>query len=341
MGKGYKHGAGGDSSANLIVTCPAGVTVTASMGDKTYTKISNAQGIAAFYALDAGTWTVTITEDGKVATKSIAITTDFGIALTFNVIPEFTYTGEFEIVNDADEPITASTDNWKIRFLTSGTLVITKLKSAENSIDVFCVGGGGGGSSRSGNDGGAGGGGGYTATQNDVEMVVGQSYEIVIGQGGSSNADGTATTAFGFTAKGGKKGSGKTGGAGGSGGGGGGWSSDYQPGSGGSNGSDGSSGRQTNGGPGGAGQGKTTREFGEDSGALYAGGGGGGGGSGNSGYGVHASGGPGGGGDGGGTGYNAKNGHANTGGGGGGGGYGSSTIGSGGSGIVVIRNTRS
>ena len=221
------------------------------------------------------------------------------------------------------------------------TSVITKLKSAENSIDVFCVGGGGGGSSRSGNDGGAGGGGGYTATQNDVEMVVGQSYEIVIGQGGSSNADGTATTAFGFTAKGGKKGSGKTGGSGGSGGGGGGWSSDYQPGSGGSNGSDGSSGRQTNGGPGGAGQGKTTREFGEDSGALYAGGGGGGGGSGNSGYGVHASGGPGGGGDGGGTGYNAKNGHANTGGGGGGGGYGSSTIGSGGSGIVVIRNTRS
>ena len=325
MGKGYKHGAGGESFANLIVTCPVGVAVTASMGDKTYTKISNTQGIAAFYALDAGTWTVTITEDGKVATKSIAVTTDFGIALTFNVIPEFTYTGEFEIVNDADEPITASTDNWKIRFLTSGTLVITKLKSAENSIDVFCVGGGGGGSSRSGNDGGAGGGGGYTATQNDVEMVVGQSYEIVIGQGGSSNADGTATTAFGFTAKGGKKGSGKTGGAGGSGG---------------SNGSDGSSGRQTNGGPGGAGQGKTTREFGEDSGALYAGGGGGGGGSGNSGYGVHASGGPGGGGDGGGTGYNAKNGHANTGGGGGGGGYGSSTIGSGGSGIVVIRNTR-
>ena len=69
MAKGYKHGAGsGDSSGNLIVTTHAGVTVTVSMGDKSYTKISDTVGVAAFYGLEAGTWTVTIS-DGETTTS--------------------------------------------------------------------------------------------------------------------------------------------------------------------------------------------------------------------------------------------------------------------------------
>ena len=40
------------------------------------------------------------------------------------VLPTFTYTGEYEIVNDDDTPYTEGNKNWKIRFLTSGKLTI-------------------------------------------------------------------------------------------------------------------------------------------------------------------------------------------------------------------------
>ena len=50
-------------------------------------------------------------------------------------IPNFTYTGTYETVDDGD-------GNWRIKFLTSG--IFTLLKPKQLLIDVFCVGGGGG-----------------------------------------------------------------------------------------------------------------------------------------------------------------------------------------------------
>ena len=265
-----------------------------------------------------------------------------------SVIPEFTYTGDYEIVNDADETITVSPDNWKIRFLTSGTLTFQALNGAENGIDVFLVGGGGGGGAANGNayHGGSGGGGGYVSTQKNVSITAGTSYSIVIGAGGSAasasnGGSGGETKAFGYSASGGS--GGRTGNvnAGGSGGSGGGGGSRYSTGgTGGSNGSDGSmAGGSDERGAGGSGSGITTREFGDSSGRLYSGGGGGG-----SGHGVSAlsSGGTGGGGDGGSSTTNPTNGTANTGGGGGGSvcSSGNASGAAGGSGIVVIRNKR-
>ena len=246
-----------------------------------------------------------------------------------SVIPEFTYTGDYEIVNDADETITVSPDNWKIRFLTSGTLTFTKLNVEENGIDVFCV--GGGGASRWG-----GGGGGYTTTQKRIPVSIGTPYDIVIGAGGGSEgANGGETSAFGVSAKGGY--GGKTSGSEGDGGdggcGGGGWG---QP-NGGSGGTDGSDGVLVSGTTmrsEGKGQGTTTREFGELNAKTYAGGGSGG-------YDDRVSSGVGGsyvGGSGKGD-SSSKNGQTNTGG-GGGGRSGNTTFGCGGSGIVVIRNAR-
>ena len=326
---------GGGTGGTLTVTAPANVTVTVSKDGKTKTKNSGTSGVVVFKGLASGTWTVTITGDGKTAQKNVVITTDYSTAISFNTIPEFTYTGDYEIVNDSDEPITVSQDNWKIRFLTSGTLTFTNLNGAEDGIDVFLVGGGASGGGRGG------GGGGYTKTQKSVSVNAGIEYPIIVGAGGLApttsnrvppNAGG-ATSAFGLTANGGDTstngdypssggsggGSGKVGGAGYSGG------------------SDGSSG---GGDVGGSGQGTTTREFGESTGKLYAGGGGGGAVTTNE----TSSGGAGGGGDGGGVGADPrpKNGDANTGGGGGGLGnlYSSATYASGGSGIVIIRNAR-
>ena len=179
-------------------------------------------------------------------------------------VPQFTYTGTYEYIDDGG-------GNWRIKFLTSGTF--TPLKNM--TADAFLVGGGGGGMTGEKNPAdsnklaGSGGGGGNTVTVKSVTLTANTGYSVTIGAGGNVGADGSNTSAFGASAEGGKKGykSGSYfyGGAGGSGGG-------CQLGNGGSNGAAGANGSF---GIGGAGQGTTTREFGESTGDLYAGGGGG------------------------------------------------------------------
>ena len=273
----YGFGASGGAGGTLTVTAPANVTVTVSKDGKTKTKNSGTSGVVAFKGLASGTWTVTITGDDKTAKKSVVIITDYSTAISFSTIPEFTYTGDFEIVNDSDEPISVSQDNWKIRFLTSGTLTFTNLNGAEGGIDVFLVGGGAGGNYSY--RGGAGGGSGYTSTTRAVTVQVGIEYDIAIGAGGagaktSGGRAGGVTSAFGSIANGGAtlSDNGVYGGDGGSGGGSGTLNQDkdgaYSKA--GVGGTDGANGQGTH--PG-TGQGTTTREFGEPSGTLYATGG--------------------------------------------------------------------
>ena len=256
---------------------------------------------------------------------------------------KFTYTGDYVVRKDG-----------VVELLTSGTIVFLEPRV----IDVFMVGGGGKGgrcvmtSSPAYYTANGGGGGGYTRT---IKRLAAQgSYEINIGTGSATaNVDG-GSTAWGsaYTVAGGKSSAempsapaaAATGRPGGSGGGGGVISnSDY-----GTGGSDGNNGEQGYFGPvaGGTGQGFTTREFGEATGKLYAGGGGGGR------YMVSQTpivsiGGPGGGGAGGWAGSASGQlqapsaGGANTGGGGGGAvaNYtGGTQGGSGGSGIVCFRD---
>lgn len=260
-------------------------------------------------------------------------------------IPSFTYTGDYKLIDDGDK-------NWRIKFLTSGTLMFQNIGNAKGGIDVFCVGGGGsGGYSEKTSYGAAGGGGGYTTTVKGISVDKDTPYKITIGAGGAAATtakDGNPTSAFNVIANGGK-GVGtvsdkQKGGAGGSGGGSSArWGKGAAGGSNGSNGGNQSSSANNWIAYGGSGQGTTTREFGEATGDLYAGGGGGGGGGDDDGI-AGGAGGAGGGGKGsayaGGAG---TSGSANTGGGGGGNGggwAGSSYGGSGGSGIVVIRNSR-
>lgn len=335
-----KTNSGGSKSGGILkVTTTSGIPVTASNGSKTYIKTADERGVAVFKGLSSGTWTVSISDGDTTTSKAVEVTVDYEASITLNMIPEFTYTGDYEIVNDADEAITTSSDNWKIRLLTSGTLTFNALNGAESGIDVFCVGGGGGGGTR--NDHGCGGGGGgYTTTERNISLVANADYEIVVGAGGSGGGGtGGQTSAFEVIANGGAGGSGLDGGAGGSGGGGG-LPLAYYGGAGGSDGSNGktadnSSNTYADKGKGGAGQGTTTREFGEDGATLYSGGGGGG----CNGSGAGA-GGEGGGGMGGTSSADGVAGVVNTGGGGGGKGKSTRSAGAGGSGIVIIRNAR-
>ena len=258
--------------------------------------------------------------------------------------PIYTYTGNSQLIDDGN-------GNWRIKFLTSGTLTFTNVGNGINGIDVFCVGGGGGGGGGYGPSytGGGGGGGGYTKTSKGVTVNAGTAYSVTIGSGGTPSyaqqtaaGSGGTTSALGVSAAGGAGGyggyyGGGVGGKGGSGGGSGGQMyNGIDAGVGGENGGNGTN--ASNGtSEGGKGQGSTTREFGENSGTLYSGGGGGAGAT------KNAAGGAGGGGNGAkeqtGS-VNSTNGAANTGGGGGGNFYWNSGTGYGGSGIVVIRNHR-
>lgn len=75
--------AGGGTGGTLTVTAPANVTVTVSKDGKAKTKNSGTSGVVVFKGLASGTWTVTITGDGKTAQKNVVVTTDYSTAIAF------------------------------------------------------------------------------------------------------------------------------------------------------------------------------------------------------------------------------------------------------------------
>ena len=286
----------GTKSATKQLTVQAAQTITPGTSDKT---------IASGRYL---TGTQTIKGDANLVAENIKSGVSiFGVAGTVESVefPEFTYTGTYTLVDDGG-------GNWRIRFLTSGTLTMQN----GVSVDVFCVGGGGSGSKDSSEVSGGAGAGGFTNTLRNIYLTKGASYSVVVGAGGasvSSNDNGKSggSSKFGdslLVANGGGGGY-KDWGRGGHGGSGGAARNGTTGGKDGGNGT--GSGQCTPG----NGQGTTTREFGETGGNLYATGG---------------------------NTYTYMNatypGDANTGDGGDGSKSGSS--GAGGSGIVIIRNAR-
>ena len=225
-------------------------------------------------------------------------------------LSDFTFTG-------AKTDFSEGSGNWRIKILSSGTLTCAN----DCYVDIFLVGGGGGGSGGHTGSGawGASGGGRYTKTERGKLLTAG-THTITIGAGGAGVSVGVAagpggtTSLDSYSITGGLGGNytcytngsinGGHGGNGGSGG-------ACWTGSGGTDGGNGSGshGQYT----GGTGQGATTREFGESGATLYASGGS----------------------------CSGPAGAANTGNGGGGGNMDQCAVGkNGGSGIVVIRNTR-
>ena len=248
-------------------------------------------------------------------------------------LPKFTYTGTYSLIDDGN-------GNWRIKFLSSGKFTPAK----DMTVDVFIVGGGGGGGTGASTItryAASGGGGGYTKTLRALQLTAGTAYDVIVASGGVPGANGSASAFNTTTGRGGITGTfntssaSKAEGADGGSGGGGAYRNSTKMlivGSGGSDGADGGDAVLNAGtqyeqtmAAGGAGQGTTTREFGETTGDLYSGGG--------AGSAFYSSttkdgtGGEGGGGDG----------HAagadNTGGGGG-------AFAAGGTGIIIVRNTR-
>lgn len=96
----------------------------------------------------------------------------------------FTYTGSYATEGNLE-------GNFVIRFKTSGTLTIGDLGNTASKIDIFMVGGGASGGvgydmGGSYNMGGHGGGSGYTKTVKSLSITKGNIFKIIIGAGGES-----------------------------------------------------------------------------------------------------------------------------------------------------------
>ena len=79
----YGNGGSGGTGATLTITAPAGCTVTVSKDGKTKTKTAGTDGLAVFKGLKSGTWTVTITDGEKTATRSVVVTADYACTIAF------------------------------------------------------------------------------------------------------------------------------------------------------------------------------------------------------------------------------------------------------------------
>ena len=83
----YGNGGSGGTGAALIVTAPAGCTVTVSKDGKTKTKTAGTDGLAVFRGLATGEWTVTITDGEQTAQKTVTVTADYSTEITFFSTP--------------------------------------------------------------------------------------------------------------------------------------------------------------------------------------------------------------------------------------------------------------
>ncbi len=272
---------------------------------------------------DGGThliYCIVTNKAGTVTSRTATLTVDDS---AFRA-PKFSYNDSYSLTDDSGESIQqgALVGDWMLTLKTSGTLHFSDLGSAAKGIEVFLCGGGGNGGRGHAWSGGGGGGGGYTANKT-TNVSVDQNYPITIGGSGGN------TTAFSTTAQAGENGADSGTGADAAG-------TTYPGGSG-----------TGKGGTGGASRINATDgqdgvyAFNGSSGIKYGAGGGGGKGVDDN-YPYIGKGGV----TGGGSGTDDQNsdksnGVANTGGGGGGGNPKTKTGGTGGSGVVIIRNKRS
>ena len=139
----YGFGASGGTGGTLTVTAPANVTVTITKDGKSKTKTSGTSGVVVFKGLASGTWTVSITGDGKTAQKTVVVTTDYSTTIAFFAATiNITYpAGSTCTCTDGTTTLTApdTSGTWACTVPNAGTWTVTstngdKSKSADVEI---------------------------------------------------------------------------------------------------------------------------------------------------------------------------------------------------------------
>jgi hypothetical protein len=234
--------------------------------------VTERNGNPAYITLRAGIWNGTAAISSLMFSQGASFAA--GSSFSLYAIAAFGTTPVTAPFAEGGNIVANDGTYWYHAFLNSGTFTPFKALSCDYLV---IAGGGAGGSSDNGSHGGGGGGaGGYLssvgssgggASAGSVLSLTAQGYAVLVGAGGTTNANGTNTTFAGITATGGGKGGISGSGAGATGGSGGGGSSSSSPGAGGS-----ATASPVQGFAGGAGQGGNNYVTGAGGGAGAAGG---------------------------------------------------------------------
>lgn len=139
----YGFGASGGTGGTLTVTAPANVTVTVSKDGKTKTKSSGTSGVAVFNGLASGTWTVTITGDGKTAQKNVVVTTDYSTVIAFfSATINITYpAGSTCTCSDGTTTLSApdTSGTWACIVPNAGTWTVTSTSGTETDSKAVTI----------------------------------------------------------------------------------------------------------------------------------------------------------------------------------------------------------
>lgn len=139
----YGFGASGGTGGTLTVTAPANVTVTVSKDGKSKTKSSGTSGVVVFKGLASGTWTVTITGDGKTAQKNVVVTTDYSTVIAFFAATiNITYpTGSTCTCSDGTTTLSApdTSGTWTCTVPNAGTWTVTSTSGTETDSKAVTI----------------------------------------------------------------------------------------------------------------------------------------------------------------------------------------------------------
>lgn len=139
----YGFGASGGAGGTLTVTAPANVTVTVSKDGKTKTKNSGTSGVVVFKGLASGTWTVTITGDGKTAQKDVVVTTDYSTVIAFFAATiNITYpAGSTCTCSDGTTTLSApdTSGTWACIVPNAGTWTVTSTSGTETDSKAVTI----------------------------------------------------------------------------------------------------------------------------------------------------------------------------------------------------------
>lgn len=134
---------GGGTGGTLTVTAPANVTVTVSKDGKAKTKNSGTSGVVVFKGLASGTWTVTITGDGKTAQKNVVVTTDYSTVIAFFAATiNITYpAGSTCTCSDGTTTLSApdTSGTWTCIVPNAGTWTVTSTSGAETDSKAVTI----------------------------------------------------------------------------------------------------------------------------------------------------------------------------------------------------------
>ena len=134
---------GGGTGGTLTVTAPANVTVTVSKDGKSKIKNSGTSGVVVFKGLASGTWTVTITGDGKTAQKNVVVTTDYSTVIAFFAATiNITYpAGSTCTCSDGTTTLSApdTSGTWACIVPNAGTWTVTSTSGAETDSKAVTI----------------------------------------------------------------------------------------------------------------------------------------------------------------------------------------------------------